>query len=76
MKTEAITKNETIQSLYQKINDKSQFIKDVAKDLDKKPGSLQNHWFSRFFSVPESHEDRVIEMLEDAIEKQNSTSNE
>ncbi len=71
MKTETITKNETIQNQYQSLDNKADFIREVAKELKKKPGTLKNHWFSCFFSVPTAHEDRVIEMLEEKISLQN-----
>jgi len=76
MKTETVTKNETIQNLYQQLESKSDFIKDVSKSLKKKPGTLKNHWFSCFFSIPETYEDQVIEMLEDAVSNQNTSNHE
>jgi hypothetical protein len=69
---ETTTKKENIETLYHQLESKSDFIRLVAKELKKRPGTLQNHWFSGFFSVPEAHEDRVIELLQNTIKGQNS----
>lgn len=68
--TETISKKDTIENLYHQLDNKSDFIKKVAKEFKKKPGTLQNHWFSGFFSIPEDYEDRVIEILNETIESQ------
>lgn len=76
MKTDVeVTKNETIQELYLKLDNKANFIRKAAKAFDKRPGTLKNHWFSCFFSVPQVFEDRVIEMLNEAVAIQTTEDN-
>ena len=72
MSTEEITKNQNIKNLWAKLpNDgsKTEFIKVVAEDLGKSPNTLHNHWFARFWQIPEKHQDRVIELLQNTIRK-------
>ncbi|WP_341217069.1 hypothetical protein [uncultured Wocania sp.] len=68
MKT--LTKIEHIQSLYKQINHKTNFIKEIAKKLEKSPLSLRTHWFGNFWSIPEDYHDAVIEEIENKIKTQ------
>ena len=65
---------EKIQMLYSQIEKKTKFIKEVAADLNKSPLTLRNHWFSAFWSIPEESQARVVELLEERIQEQNSVS--
>lgn len=71
MATATLSKNENIQSLYRQLENKGGFIRAVSEEFNRKPGTLQNHWFSSFFSIPEEYEDRVIDMLQKTIKNQN-----
>ena len=65
-----IAKIDNIKSLWQQLpNDgsKTEFIKLAAEDLGKSPNTIHNHWFARFWQVPEQYEDRVIELLQNTI---------
>jgi hypothetical protein len=61
---------EEIKKLYSQLNHKTDFMLIVAKDLNKKPNTLKNHWFSGFFSIPDEYQERVIELLKITIKKQ------
>jgi hypothetical protein len=61
---------ENIQKLWKKLDNKTEFIKLVAEDLDRSPNTLHNHWFARFWQVPEEHQPRVVELLQNTIKNQ------
>lgn len=67
-----LTKIDNIKSLYAQVNSKSKFLIATAEDLGKRAGTLKSHWFSDsgLWSVPEEHEDRVIELLQKTIKNQ------
>lgn len=65
---------EKIKNLYSQVKGKTEFIKAVATDLNKSPLTLRNHWFSAFWSIPEENQARVVELLEERIQEQNSVS--
>tara|TARA_R110001606_G_scaffold398025_1_gene576073 strand:- start:1302 stop:1532 length:231 start_codon:yes stop_codon:yes gene_type:complete len=68
-----ITKIDNIISLYGKIDNKTEFIKVVAKDTKRKPNTVRTHWFSsaNFYSIPEEFQDRVIQLAQNTIACQN-----
>jgi len=63
---------ENIKKLWKQIDNKTNFIVMAANDLDKSPNTLRHHWFSNsgFWSVPEEHQPRVIELLQNTIKEQ------
>lgn len=67
---------ENIQKLYKQVEKKSDFIKNVAKEVGNTPSSTRTHWFSNFWSIPEEHQAKVVEMLQKTISKQNSQKQE
>lgn len=64
---------ENIKKLYSQVDYKTGFIEDVADALGKSPNTLRHHWFARsgFWSIPEEHQPKVVEMLQSQIKKQN-----
>lgn len=64
---------ENIKKLYALIDDKTAFLLMASKDLKRSPKTLRAHWFSRtgFWSIPEEHQARVVELLQNTISKQN-----
>lgn len=62
---------ENIKILYNQLHDKVAFVQLVAKEFDNKPQSIANNWFSRFWSVPDVHQPRVVELLQNTIANQN-----
>lgn len=70
-----INKINNIKQLYGQLKHgtKTSFIELVAFDLVKSPLTIHNHWFARFWQVPEEHQDRVIELLQNTLKLQNQT---
>lgn len=64
---------DNIKTLYQQVNKKTDFIKMAADDLGKSPLTLRQHWFGLFWSIPEEHQERVVELLQRTISQQNQT---
>ena len=67
-----ITKIDNIKNLWSQLSNngaKTEFTLLVAEDLKKSPNTLRNHWFSVFWQIPEKHQDRVIELLQNTIRK-------
>lgn len=63
-------KIDNIKTLWKLINNKTEFIKLVAKELDRSPNTIHNHWFARFWQVPVDKQDKVIELLQNTIKQQ------
>lgn len=64
-----------IKALYNKVEDKQAFILKVAEVCDKVPATLQNHWFSGYFSIPKKYLQIVIDILRETIQIQISELN-
>lgn len=65
---------ENIKSLWQQIENKTKFMEMAAEDLGRSPLTLRQHWFAHFWSIPEEHQPRVVELLQNAIKEQNEKS--
>ncbi len=52
---------------------KTRFIEACADELNKSPNTLHNHWFARFWQIPEKHQGRIVELLQNTIKLQNQT---
>lgn len=63
---------ENIKELYSQLKNKKEFMEIVSSDLDKKPNTLKNWWFSGFFSIPDEYQERVLELLKETIKKPTS----
>lgn len=68
-----MNKTDNIKDLWSKLEhgSKTTFIELVAFDLGKSPNTLHNHWFARWWQIPEEFKDRVIELLQKTIAQQN-----
>lgn len=67
--TDNITVN--IRNLYNQISKKREFISMAAADLNKSPLTLRQHWFGQFWNIPEEHQPRIVELLQNTIATQN-----
>ena len=63
--------NQNIKQLYNQIDNKFDFILLLSKEFKVKPNSIRNNWFSSYYSIPEKHESRVVEILQQTIRQQN-----
>ena len=68
---ETLPKIEIIKTLWQKIDNKTEFIQCVATALGKSPKTLKTHWFSNsgLWSVPAVYQSKVIELQEETIKE-------
>tara|TARA_R110002051_G_C8374478_1_gene444101 strand:+ start:320 stop:526 length:207 start_codon:yes stop_codon:yes gene_type:complete len=62
---------ENIKHLYTQIENKHGFIILLSHEFKLKPNSIRTNWFATFYSVPNKHQDRVIELLQNTIQRQN-----
>lgn len=62
---------ENIKQLFNQIENKFEFILLLSKEFKVKPNSIRNNWFSSYYSIPEKHESRVVEILQQTIRQQN-----
>ena len=63
--------NTNIKQLFNQIENKFDFIILLSKEFKVKPNSIRNNWFSSYYSIPEKHESRVVEILQQTIRQQN-----
>lgn len=71
-----MTKIDNIKRLYKKINDKYKLLETASNEFGRKPASIKKNWLcdSGFWSVPEECQDRLIELLQNQIQKQNGVA--
>ena len=62
---------ENIKHLFNQIENKFERILLLSKEFKVKPNSIRNNWFSSYYSIPEKHESRVVEILQQTIRQQN-----
>jgi hypothetical protein len=62
---------QNIKELFNQIDNKFDFILLLSKEFKVKPNSIRNNWFSSYYSIPEKHESRVVEILQQTIRQQN-----
>ena len=62
---------QNIKELFNQIENKFDFIILLSKEFKVKPNSIRNNWFSSYYSIPEKHESRVVEILQQTIRQQN-----
>tara|TARA_R110000822_G_scaffold271860_1_gene394434 strand:+ start:85 stop:291 length:207 start_codon:yes stop_codon:yes gene_type:complete len=63
--------NQNIKHLFDQIENKQGFVILLSNEFKVKPNSIRNNWFSSYYSIPEKHEQRVIELLQNTIQRQN-----
>ena len=62
---------ENIKHLFNQIENKFDFILLLSKEFKVKPNSIRNNWFAAYYSIPQKHESRVLEILQNTIRQQN-----
>ena len=63
--------NQNIKQLFNQIDNKFDFILLLSKEFKVKPNSIRNNWFAAYYSIPQKHELRVLEILQNTIKQQN-----
>ena len=61
---------QVIKDKYKQLNAKQKFIELVAKELNKSALSLSRNWFSAYWSIPQSEQSKVIELLNETLKNQ------
>jgi hypothetical protein len=65
--------NTNIKKLFNQIKNKKEFVFLLAQEFELKPNSIRTGWFSTYYSIPEKHQNRVVEILQNTITQQNNT---
>lgn len=60
-----------IETLYKKLRNKTEIKRLIADECKKNYNTVQNHWLSAGFSIPEEYQARVTELLQNAVHQQN-----
>jgi len=60
-----------IKNLYNQVDNKFDFILLLSKEFKVKPNSIRTNWFATYYSIPNKHQARVIELLQNTIKTQN-----
>ena len=60
-----------IKNLFNQVENKFDFILLLSKEFKVKPNSIRTNWFSTYYSIPNKHQARVIELLQNTIKTQN-----
>ncbi len=55
---------EEIQKKYKQLDQKMEFIKELAKEFGKQPRSIQSNWFAGFRIIPVKYQERVLKLIE------------
>jgi hypothetical protein len=61
---------EAIKTMYKQVKDKKLFIETLAPIVSNKESSLAANWFSRLWSIPDEHQNTVLQLLNETIENQ------
>ena len=61
---------DNIKNLWDLIDYKTGFIELCAKELDRSPNTIHNHWFARFWQVPTDMQIPVIKLMQKTINNQ------
>lgn len=71
--TGEITKIENIKNLYSQIIDKGGIQEVLSKEFKVKVTTIKTNWLSSS-SIPDNHQDKVIEIMQKAISLQNQSA--
>lgn len=70
-----MTKKENIQNLWKQYKgSKTKFKELCAKEFNRSAGTIHTHWFANLWQIPKEFEDRVIELLQNAIKQHNKVT--
>jgi hypothetical protein len=61
---------EKIKIQYQAINRKTDFLIELSQKIGNSPRTIRNHWVSAFWSIPEQHQQLVLDEINKKIESQ------
>jgi len=61
---------QNIKDLYKELENKKDFVLLCSDEFNIKPSSVQCNWFSKYWSIPDKHLDRVLELLQNYFKQQ------
>ena len=61
---------ENIKSLYTQIKGKTKFKIFAASYFGKAPTTINNHWLSTFWQIPEEHQEGMVTIMQNWIKNQ------
>ena len=69
-------KIDEIKVLWKKIPNKTTFIMVFSKEIGRSANTVHNHWFARFWQVPQAKQDDTIKYMEKYIKNKSPQINE
>lgn len=64
---------QNIKDLYKELDNKKSFVLLCSDEFNIKPNSIQCNWFNAYWSIPDKHLDRVLELLQNCLMQQIKT---
>ena len=65
--------NTNIKNLYIKTSNKKELTLLVADHFSLNPLSVRNNWFGGFYQVPTKHQDKLISIMQNFVNKESKT---
>ena len=65
--------NSNIKHLYNKTSNKKELTVLVAEHFNLNPLSVRNNWFGGFYQVPNKHQDKLISIMQNFVNKETKT---
>jgi len=65
--------NSNIKHLYNKTSNKKELTVLVAEHFNLNPLSVRNNWFGGFYQVPTKHQDKLISIMQNFVNKESKT---
>lgn len=62
---------ENIKTLYSQLKSKTKFKIYAASYFGKSPATINNHWLSTFWSIPEQYQKEMVTLMQKWIKNQN-----
>ena len=61
---------QNIKDLYKELENKKDFVLLCSDEFNIKPNSIHTNWFSAYWSIPDKHLSRVLELLQNYFKQQ------
>lgn len=61
---------QNIKELYNELDNKKGFVLLCSDEFKIKPQSISNNWFNSYWSIPDKHVERVLELLQNYLKQQ------
>ena len=61
---------QNIKDLYKELDNKKDFVLLCSDEFNIKPNSIHSNWFNGYWSIPDKHTGRVLELLQNYFKQQ------